>query len=513
MPTLPNPNDRKAPSFSAEEPENLPRFWEQMVDYFKIDKTDDADARMRTIVKYTKPEVDRQWRCFDTFGKGDWDAFEREVFSNYPRAQEIRQGSLERLERVCFKYRDVELSDYSKILEFLRGFKTEMTFVVGIKPELITNKGLVDLFLKTLDASVRSTVKQHLLIKIGKSAPPAGTTVRRPEDPYSIEDVMNTLRDLAELEKGAGVSLGSSTAPSFAPSVVKTEAVSTTNLQETIQGYFQESQRTFEKMMKKEMETFTSQLAQRSLPQQTAPQNYNYRQGGPPRDHVHRQQDNQRGQLADITCHFCWELGHMLNNCEHFLEFLTKGWIVRSPSGRGFQLPSGEVLPREINTSTAPRFRIEAYWAQKTRKQAIQVQLFIDDVEAEREGLIAMGPPPSSWYGHPTMDVYQQQMQTHSLRDNLIAGLHHELSNLRTEVAHLKSGPGPAQLASPSVPTLAASPSVHPTVTDTHKGGPQSVFTIDDMTKLLNAIHGQNVLTRTGVSSRPDEVPSDSDFQ
>ena len=98
--------------------------------------------------------------------------------------------------------------------------------------------------------------------------------------------------------------------------------------------------------------------------------------------------------------------------------------------------PCGEVLPREINTSTAPRFWIEAYWAQKSRKQAIQVQLFIDDVEAVREGLIAMGPSPSSWYGHLTMDVYQQQIQTHGLRDNLIAGLHHELLNLRTEVAH-----------------------------------------------------------------------------
>ena len=177
------------------------------------------------------------------------------------------------------------------------------------------------------------TVKQHLLIKIGKSAPPAGTTVRRLEDPYSIEDIMNTLRDLVELEKGAGISLGSSSAPSVTPSVVKTKAVSTTNLQERIQGYFQELQKTFEKMMKKEMETFTSQCAQQSLPQQSAPQSHNYQQGGPPRDHVHRQQDNQRGQLADITCHFCWELGHMLNNCEHFLEFLTKGWIIRLPSG------------------------------------------------------------------------------------------------------------------------------------------------------------------------------------
>ena len=104
---------------------------------------------------------------------------------------------------------------------------------------------------------------------------------------------MNTLRDLVELGKGAGISLGSSSTPSFAPSVVKTEAVSTVNLQEAIQGYFQELQKTFEKMMKREMETFTSQLAQQSLPQQSAPQNYNYRQGGPLRDHVHIQQDNQ----------------------------------------------------------------------------------------------------------------------------------------------------------------------------------------------------------------------------
>ena len=277
--------------------------------------------------------------------------------------------------------------------------------------------------------------------------------------------------------------LGSLSTPSFAPSVVKTEAVSTVNLQETIQGYFQESQKTFEKMMKREMEMFTSQLAQRGLPQQSALQNY--QQGGPPRDHMHRYQDNQRVQLADITCYFCWELGHMLNNCEHFLEFLTKGWIIRSLSSQGFQLPSSEVLPREINTSTAPRFQIKVYWAQKSRKQAIQVQLFIDDVEAEREGLIAMGPPPSSWYGHLTMDVYQQQMQSHGLRDNLITGLHHKLLNLRTKVAHLKSGPGSTQLASPSVPAPIASLSVAPAMSSTPKGGPQSVFTINDMTKLL----------------------------
>ena len=95
-------------------------------------------------------------------------------------------------------------------------------------------------------------------------------------------------------------------------------------------------------------------------------------------------------------------------------------------------------------------------------------------------------------------------MQAHSLWDNLIAGLHHELSNLRTEVAHLRLGPGPTQLASPPVV---------PATQNSPRGGPQSVYTIDDMTKLLSAIHRQNVLTQTGVSSRPEEVPNDSDFQ
>ena len=89
-----------------------------------------------------------------------------------------------------------------------------------------------------------------------------------------------------------------------------------------------------------------------------------------------------------------------MENCEHFIAFLAKGWIIQSLSGRGYQLPGGEMLPKEVNTSTAPWFRIETYWAQKNgRQQQIQHQLLIEDWEAERDGLIAMGPPPSSWYG------------------------------------------------------------------------------------------------------------------
>ncbi len=99
--TLPTPNDRKALRFHTDKPESLPQFWEQMMDYFTKDRITDTNKHMKTIIKYTQPEVDHQWPCFDIYKQGGWDTFKKEVFSNYLQAQEINQGSLEWLEKVC----------------------------------------------------------------------------------------------------------------------------------------------------------------------------------------------------------------------------------------------------------------------------------------------------------------------------------------------------------------------------------------------------------------------------
>ena len=168
------------------------------------------------------------------------------------------------------------------------------------------------------------------------------------------------------------------------------------------------------------------------------------------------------------------------------------------------------MLPKEVNTSTAPRFRIETYWAQKNgRQQQIQHQLLIEDWEAERDGLIAMGPPPSSWYGHPTMDVYQQQMQSHGLHENLITGMHNELATLRRKVDSMERLPARESAIPMGGPVQCQSPSTGQPVP---KAGMPAVYTMDEVVSLINALQGQNVLTRTGATSRGEEPDNGQGF-
>ena len=115
-PLLPGPLEKAAPKFTHTKSKELPQFWEQMVNYVKNDGITDANKRMKTIVQYVDAESEQHWKDFDAYLKGRWDAFEKEVFDNYLKVQAIKKGSLERLERVCFKAWDL---DYDKVLEFI----------------------------------------------------------------------------------------------------------------------------------------------------------------------------------------------------------------------------------------------------------------------------------------------------------------------------------------------------------------------------------------------------------
>ena len=339
------------------------------------------------------------------------------------------------------------------------------------KPQLITNKGLVDLFLKALSVDVCRILRMHLALGIKKSAPDPGTTERCVENPFLIDDVIKTLKEVAEGERGS-VAASSRT---FSEPVtrVKTEIVET-DLFKHMEGYMQKAQKNWEETMKTEMRSMMAQLTPRNdqLPRQPAP-------------HVHKKND---------SCFFCWEQGHMQPNCKWFLEFLSKGWIIPGAGGRGYQLPGGEVLPKEHYTSTAPRFRIETWWAQKNRRgQNIQHQLLIEDWEAEKEGLIAMGPPPSEWYGHPTMDIYQQEMENHGLGNNLLAGMHNEIASLRRK---LESVEGQKRAETATVNQVNVPPAVIPTQSQSVSSGN---FTKEEVIAMINAVtQSQNAITRSG---------------
>ena len=168
------------------------------------------------------------------------------------------------------------------------------------------------------------------------------------------------------------------------------------------------------------------------------------------------------------------------------------------------------MLPKEVDTSTTLQFRIETYWAQKNRcQQQIQHQLLIEDWEAERDGLIAMGPPPSSWYGHLTMDVYQQQMQSHGLQENLITGMHNELATLRTKVNSMEWLPACESAIPMGGPVQCQALGMGQQLLKT---GTPVVYTMDEVVSLINVLQGQNILIRMGATLQSEEPDNRQGF-
>ena len=391
-----NPLDKYAPKFDGKEPEELDRFWHLMDKAMIAAGITAANDKMEKIVEYVDRKTAREWTQLDSYQGGDFDKFKEEVFAGYPEAEDYAKGSVERLEKICFQHRELEARDFVRIHEFRRAFMAEYKMLGGAGSTSITNRELVSLLLRSLSAKLASTLKSHLLLKLGLTNTTAGNA-RNPKDPYAVTEVFDKLLELVNLERGP---MGGSVVPSVdevvstsmnRPGIVnikKEPEDFKATLRETLDAYMKEERKqreAFETSLKREI---SQMIASRAPAKSEAPSTRPMQNRGLPPG------------APSNSCYFCWEQGHIQPECEHFRAFLERGWIEPHPSGRGYKLPGNDMLPRENYTSTAPRFRIEAWYAQRKNAHGVNVhqQLYYNDWEAEQEGVIAMGPPPSTWY-------------------------------------------------------------------------------------------------------------------
>ena len=107
------------------------------------------------------------------------------------------------------------------------------------------------------------------------------------------------------------------------------------------------------------------------------------------------------------------------------------------------------------------------------------------------------------------MDVYQQQMQSHGLHENLITGMHNELATLRRKVDSMERPPARKSAIPMGGPVQCQSPSMGQQLSKT---GTPAVYTMDEVVCLINALQGQNVLTRTGATLRSKEPDNGQGF-
>jgi hypothetical protein len=141
MPTrkMPKPGEKNAPTFDAEKPEELGRFFERMDDWFADEGIENDRDKKRRIVRYLDPDSELQWKALSKFTDGTFEEFRIQVMESYPKAEEIMKGSVSALKRKIAKLGPVAADERDELLSLIRIMTAEVLKLKKIQPPIHTN--------------------------------------------------------------------------------------------------------------------------------------------------------------------------------------------------------------------------------------------------------------------------------------------------------------------------------------------------------------------------------------
>ena len=351
MPTrkMPKPGEKNAPTFDPEKPEELGRFFERMEDWFADEYiVDDTDKKKR-IVRYLDPDSESQWKALSKFDTGTFAEFQDQVMASYPKAEEIKKGSVTALKRKIREIGPVAPNERDELLGLIRIMQAEVRKLTQIQPPIHTNRELVDLFLARLTVDFAGIIANKLSVQ-RLVAQANNVRARNTEDMYDIDEVMDAAKEASlEYANPFGKYLGTVSGPASQASIKLEAAVA--QIQDSME------------VQAKQYKTVDQRLAslQNSMSQPRPPQ---AAQAGFNRGLV--PSTNQMAPNIMIKCYYC-QGPHRIAECEHALKHLDLGWIVRN-NGQ-MRLPDGQFIPRD---------------GMKTMKEVIE------DIKKPKPGIIPM---------------------------------------------------------------------------------------------------------------------------
>jgi len=195
--TMPLPGSRGAPFFDKSKPIELLRFIDQMEDLFEEYGILSDQEKKKKLGKYADQQTEFEWKAFKEFEDGiEFAEFKKALIDDYPEAQMARKGALTALKNVCRENSRLLEGNYTQLKTLIRSFRAQQKLLL-VPPRLVSNRELVDMFLGCLRESFASQVQSSLDIeqtRDQKQKDKEDTSVRRPEDPYDILDII----DMAE---------------------------------------------------------------------------------------------------------------------------------------------------------------------------------------------------------------------------------------------------------------------------------------------------------------------------
>jgi hypothetical protein len=335
---MPKPGEKNAPTFDADKPEELGRFFERVEDWFTDEHIDDDTEKKRRIVKYLDPEPEVQWKALPTFLAGTFEDFKSQVMASYPKAEEVMRGSVAALTRKISQLGPIAADERDDLLSLVRIVNAEVQKLQKISPPIHTNRELVELFLKRLTPDFAARVANKLSVHRLVNPIVEGGGERNSEDMYDVKEVMDMAKQASmEFANPFGKFLWTSQAANTESTVKLEESIA--KLADTMSYQVR-----YNKQVEQKLENLQNFLVQKNSAQgggntlPVASQGYSRGTVPPPNQMA-------QSQTGPPTCFYCKQAGHRIPECEHALKHLDLGWVKRVDNY--LRLPDGSKLPRE----------------------------------------------------------------------------------------------------------------------------------------------------------------------
>jgi len=329
---MPKPEEKNAPTFDPERPEDLGRFFECIEDWFADEGIKSDEDKKRRIVKYLDTDSESQWKAQSKFANGSFEEFKKEVMASYPRAEEVMKGSVSALKKKIKKIGPVAVDERDELLSLVRTMTAEVLKLKSIQPPIHTNRELVDLFLARLTPEFAGRVANKLSVHrlMASQNPEDDPLARNTEDMYDIEDVMKMAKHTSlENANPFGKYLHGVSGGMTETSVKLEEAVA--RLSDSINLQTQ-----YNKQVDQRLANMQSFMNQPRLPMTQS----GYNRGlAPTNNHI-------APNNSPATCFYC-RGPHRIADCEHAMKHLDMKLVVRIDGY--LRLPDGRSIPRDGN--------------------------------------------------------------------------------------------------------------------------------------------------------------------
>jgi hypothetical protein len=434
--TMPRPGCREAPEFKQDDPSNLIRFLEFTEDLFEDCSITDDAIKKKWAGRYADTQSETEWKALPQYDGGSWDAFKRELLSNYPEALEAAEGSVSKLEKVCKRNAGVGIRDLHDLRKLKREFMAIANKLKVIDPPVVSNRELVRMFMGSLDENFAGQVYNRLSItEIPQAAAAApinnapdalATAVaasRRREDMYTIDQVVK-----AALEIGEGASTMFATNYGSMPTSSRTVKIEPQTKQELdeVRGQVAEIKDRINLNEKTNRDGFatiakalqlTTQQTTKAINNLTVNHQHGLtgslpgmQQAGP----TQTENKSGKGGTPPGACHYCHVLGHYIPDCEVKKRHEREGKI-RITNGRAFMV-DGTGIPYHPPDKSMEA-KVEDYYANRVE------QFYFGQIDT-LEGALDSEPTAR------TMSIYTNNLV--DARDDRIHRLQEELKGVKT---------------------------------------------------------------------------------